>query len=78
MDIILKEAKKLFEKINNLNIDDKIEVINKIKLLLHDLSPLKNEPIDCVQWIKIDKIIPNNYNPNNVAPSRNEIIKIKY
>ncbi|VEB62233.1 Co-activator of prophage gene expression IbrB [Salmonella enterica subsp. enterica] len=28
----------------------------------------RDEPVDCVLWVKNDHISPNDYNPNNVAP----------
>ena len=35
-----------------------------------------NHPIDAVKWINRDKLIPNNYNPNFVAPPELELLKI--
>jgi len=51
-------------------------VINRIKITLHEISPLKDEPVDCVLWIKSDKIIANDYNPNTVAPPEMELLKL--
>ena len=48
--------------------DEKVREINKIKLFIHNLSPLKNEPVDCVLWVKLDEVVANDYNPNKVAP----------
>ncbi len=45
---------------------DKMEAIGKIRELLHELSPIK-QPIDYVKWVDIDKVSPNDYNPNSVA-----------
>ena len=63
-DAICNEIKK----IKKLELNDKIEAINKIKLELHKISPFKNEPVDCVQWIRSDLVVANDYNPNSVAP----------
>jgi hypothetical protein len=47
--------------------EDKISFINTLKEYIHrDLSPVK-QPIDYVRWIPIDKVCPNDYNPNSVA-----------
>jgi len=55
------------EELNNIkNIDDKINFINMIKKELYDNSPV-NQPVGNVIWIDIDKVEPNDYNPNSVA-----------
>ena len=61
---ILNEIK---EEIESLPLDEKIEEMNKIKILLHELSPFKEEPVDCVIWVKADTVQANEYNPNKVA-----------
>lgn len=58
---------KLLAEIRKLDMEDKIDVINSIKEQLHEESPFKNEPCDCVLWIKQDNIQANEYNPNYVA-----------
>ena len=62
----------VIERMQNLTEDEKIEVINEIKIKLHDSSPFKSEPVDCVLWVKNDNIKANDYNPNNVAPPEME------
>lgn len=48
--------------------EDKFEFINEIRDYLHDLSPVKCNPVDRVYWVPKGKVIANNYNPNHVAP----------
>lgn len=36
------------------NEDELIEKINSIKKTMHEVSPFKNEPVDCVIWVKND------------------------
>lgn len=48
--------------------DERVEAINNIKVALHEVSPFKDEPVDCVLWVKNDEIVANDYNPNSVAP----------
>lgn len=48
--------------------EKRIEVINQLKIKLHEISPFKNEPVDCVLWVKFDSVKANDYNPNKVAP----------
>ena len=45
-----------------------IETINEIKRVLHVISPFKDEPVDCVLWVKGEEVGANDYNPNAVAP----------
>jgi ParB-like chromosome segregation protein Spo0J len=54
----------------------RIEAINEIKLALHVVSPFKNEPVDCVLWVPIEKVTANDYNPNAVAPPEMELLKV--
>lgn len=66
----------LIEKILLLSDNEKIEVINSVKIALHEISPLKNEPVDCVLWIKNTDIRANDYNPNTVAPPEMELLRL--
>jgi len=66
----------LLKEINELNLDEKVEAINKIKLALHEISPFKTEPVDCVIWVKNNKVHSNDYNPNSVAPPEMELLRL--
>lgn len=52
-----------------------IEAINQVKSTLHEFSPFKNEPVDCVLWMKTGQLISNDYNPNNVATAEKSLLK---
>lgn len=71
---------KLKEQIENLlsplSLDEKVEKINELKLLLHHLSPMSSEPVDCVIWVKNTTVYANDYNPNSVAPPEMELLKL--
>lgn len=71
----MQELKQIIEKLSQLDTDEKIQAINEIKLALHEVSPLKNEPVDCVIWVKNDKVEANDYNPNNVAPPEMRLLE---
>ncbi len=66
---------ELISRISTLSDNEKIEAINKIKIELHKISPMKNEPVDCVLWIKNEDVIANDYNPNSVAPPEMELLR---
>ena len=53
---------------------ERIEAINAFRSALHEFSPFRDQPIDCVLWIKSDKVAPNDYNPNNVAPPEKRLL----
>ena len=60
--------------IETLSIDEKISVINDLKASLKSVSPFVDEPVDCVQWVKEDLVVANDYNPNSVAPPEMELL----
>jgi ParB-like chromosome segregation protein Spo0J len=66
---------ELMPNYNNLSIDEQIDVINEIKIALHEISPMRNEPVDCVIWVKNETVRANDYNPNSVAPPEMELLR---
>lgn len=73
---ILDRIKKICEEIEPLPTEDKIELLNSIKIELHKVSPFKDEPVDCVVWVNSNTVDKNNYNPNNVAPPEMKLLKL--
>jgi len=73
---IIKLFKKTIEQIKKMDTDERIGVINEIKTLLHEISPFKNEPVDCVLWVRGETVYANDYNPNNVAPPEMELLRL--
>lgn len=55
---------------------DEINLIETIKDILHEHSPLKEQPVDRVRWVDIDKVEANNYNPNSVARTEMRLLYI--
>jgi len=72
---IITQSKLIFEKIAYLNFEDKVFVVNEIRKILSDYSPFNNEPVDCVQWVKSDEVVANDYNPNSVAPPEMKLLQ---
>lgn len=54
--------------------DEKTENLNGIKEILHEVSPQKSEPVDCVLWIKGENVHANTWNPNHIAPPEMELL----
>ena len=65
---------QLLDRIEYLDQDDKIATINEVKTRLQKISPFQDEPVDCVQWVKEELVIANDYNPNTVAPPEMELL----
>jgi ParB-like chromosome segregation protein Spo0J len=54
--------------------EDPISGLNAIREALHQLSPLKNQPIDRILWVPLEKVRPNDYNPNTVASQEMKLL----
>lgn len=73
---MIEEIKKLFVGFEFLPLDERVNILNSVKLFLHEISPMKSEPVDCVLWVKNDTVIANDYNPNSVAPPEMELLRL--
>lgn len=62
-------------ELNTLDIEQKIDALNRIKSFLHHLSPFKYEPVDCVIWVKREQVIANDYNPNVMSPTEKRLLE---
>lgn len=70
----IEALKPLIEELSGLDMADKIEAINAVKTELQKISPFTYEPVDCVQWVREEKVVANDYNPNTVAPPEMELL----
>lgn len=75
VDEIVALCKQAFSRLEALELADKVVAINALRVALHEHSPFKSEPVDCVQWIKSDLVIANDYNPNSVAPPEMKLLE---
>lgn len=73
---LLEKQQDIINSLRYLSLDEKVDVINEIKLLLHSASPFNTEPVDCVLWVKNDTVKANDYNPNSVAPPEMELLRL--
>ena len=58
------------------SLDETMEAINEIRKKLHNISPMRHEPVDLVLWIKNENVYSNDYNPNSVAPPEMELLRL--
>lgn len=71
MNSVLKEC---LQTIDSLPFEEKVQAINEVKQFLKKISPFSANPVECVQWVKADEVIANDYNPNAVAPPEMELL----
>lgn len=67
--------KQLVSEISDMELSDKVNAINEIRELIHEISPFKEEPVDFVKWVKNDTVKANDYNPNAVAPPEMKLLE---
>ncbi len=72
---LVKQCESLFSALDDLPLEEKVEALNAIRLALHKHSPFSAEPVDCLQWVKAEKVQANDYNPNAVAPPEMELLE---
>lgn len=75
MSELKNKFKELIEEVDKLPLDEKVEMLNEMKLDMHEISPFKSEPVDCIVWVKNDLVGANDYNPNSVAPPEMELLR---
>lgn len=76
VDGIVEQIDPICEQIEALPLDQRVEALNRIRAKLHEVSPFKSEPVDCVQWVPADSVEGNEYNPNRVAPPEMRLLKV--
>ena len=64
----------IIEEIKGMDMPAQIAAINEIKAALKAISPFAANPVECVQWVKAEEVIANDYNPNSVAPPEMELL----
>lgn len=61
----LRALTSALEKIGD--VGERMELIGAVRSSVHALSPNAGQPVDFVRWVPIEKVKPNDYNPNSVA-----------
>lgn len=72
---IIDKLRAIGDEIATIPESERVELLNYAKTILHDVSPFKDEPIDCVLWVKSETIEANDYNPNKVAPPEMKLLE---
>ena len=67
---------KLVAELEALDLDARVEALNKVREAFHAVSPFKAEPVDFVRWVKAESVVANTYNPNSVAPPEMKLLEL--
>lgn len=73
---IIEQCEWAILRIPHLPLDECVETINKLRRMLHEVSPFSTEPVDFVEWVKAEDVQANDYNPNSVAPPEMELLRV--
>jgi ParB-like chromosome segregation protein Spo0J len=71
-----KALQQLLKSVADLPLADRVEAINDIRQAIHEVSPFRSEPVDCVLWKLSETVEANDYNPNSVAPPEMELLRL--
>ncbi|MGW2654403.1 hypothetical protein ACWC1D_12225 [Streptomyces sp. NPDC001478] len=72
---IIDTARPLIEALADLPLDERVSTLNALRVLLHEQSPFRQEPVDLVLWEKAENVEGNSYNPNAVAPRQMDLLR---
>jgi ParB-like chromosome segregation protein Spo0J len=75
VDEMTAEIQAWCYRLRQLELSAAVEVLNSARLLMHDASPFRSEPVDCVLWVTTEKVLANDYNPNSVAPPEMKLLE---
>ena len=67
---------KLTEYLLGLDVSERDEAIFNFRQILTEASSHKEQPVDLVQWIPIENVSPNDYNPNSVARTELQLLYV--
>lgn len=71
-----EQLKEIINYLESLDLNQKVDAINEIREAIHEVSPFKTEPTDFIRWVKKEDVYANSYNPNSVAPTEMDLLKL--
>lgn len=72
---IVAQVRALIAELADVDSVERIEAINAMRVALHDVSPLRDHPVDLVLWVRAEEVEANDYNPNAVAPAEMRLLE---
>lgn len=73
---LLARCQALFAELAELDEQARMDAVNAIRIALAEHSPMRGEPVDCVQWVPAEQVHKNDYNPNVVAPPEMKLLAL--
>lgn len=71
----IEEIETFCTRLAGMALGERVDHLNAARRMLHSVSPFVGEPVDCVEWIPIETVRANDYNPNQVAPPEMMLLK---
>lgn len=71
---LLSKFQKLIDELPT-DVNQRMEIINELRTIIHQASPMKHEPVDLVLWVHGGTVVANDYNPNSVAPPEMKLLE---
>lgn len=68
--------KSITDYLSSLDFDERVKAINELRETIHEYSPFNTEPTDLIRWVKAETVQANSYNPNSVAPTEMDLLKL--
>ncbi len=62
-------------ELGKLELSERIGALNEIRRALHEASPFHDEPVDFVEWVPLDHVVANTWNPNRTAPPEQKLLE---
>lgn len=72
----IEAVAEYLQRVDRLCLDEKVESINELRQMIHEISPFSHEPVDFVRWVISDAVVANDYNPNKVAPPEMKLLEL--
>lgn len=73
---LVDEVRAAIARLTELDDETRMDAINEVRAALHDISPMKREPVDFVRWVRAEQLHANDYNPNSVAPPEMRLLQL--
>ena len=72
----VEDFRKLLAEELPADLAGRVDLINQLREVLHEVSPFASEPVDLVRWVPAPTVHGNNYNPTSVAPPEMELLRV--
>jgi len=74
--VMRRRVAVIVQALEKMPTDERADALNEIRKSLHEVSPFRDEPVDCVLWERHELVAANDYNPNSVAPPEMQLLQL--